>query len=203
MNFRELQDELFDRGTNYLEDTGGGTDRAARWLNQAYQEILAAQSWPFLHTVAVSGLSAGFITIPDLRKILLVTNLENTTKLRRVSLEDLVAEGHNVNDTGIPEYYWTVFGQTVNAYPVGGTLQVNYIKRVSPMSGTDEPIFDAQYHDLIVDRAMVKAYKDTDNFEAAAALMEEFNLGLRAMTEDYMMDSRDVTFIPVMNPRDG
>jgi hypothetical protein len=49
---------------------------------------------------------------------------------------------------------------------------------------------------------MVKAYKDSDNFEAAAALMEEFNRGVSSMAEDYMMESRDVQFIPVY-PYDG
>jgi hypothetical protein len=202
MNFRELQDELFDRGTNYLEDTGGGTDRAARWLNQAYQEILSAQAWPFLQALATGASGTGSVTIPDLRKILAVADVENGNPLRRVSLVDLVAEGEDVTTPGTPTNYWTANGNLVTAFPLGGTISVAYIKRVSPMSGTDTPLFDAQYHDLIIDRAMVKAYKDSDNFEAAAALMEEFNRGVSSMAEDYMMESRDVQFIPVY-PYDG
>lgn len=200
MNYTELLDELFARGTNYLEDSAAETARAGRWINQAYREILNLHAWPFLRATATGADGVGFVSIPDLRRIRFVTDVEGTDglvpgqPLERATEDDLVNQGLDLSTTGSPEVYYTMNG-TVYTYPLGGTIRVDYIKRVSPMSGTDSPLFLEEYHDLIVDRAMMKAYKDSDNFEAAAALRLEFDAGLSAMAEDYMLDSKEVTFL--------
>jgi hypothetical protein len=209
MNFSELKDELYARGADYLEDDAASVARAERWLNQAYREILNLHAWPFLQASATGTADAGEVTVSDLRKIRFVTDTDDGDpgrKLTRVSLDELVAdedESFDLTRTGRPEFYYLDSDDTIKAYPVGGTIRVYYFKRVAPMSAdADEPIFDEEYHPLIVDRAMIKVYIDSDNFEQAAALREEYNLGLRAMAEDYLLESREVKFIPV-DPYDG
>lgn len=199
MTFDDLKTELFARGTNYLEEDAQGVARAERWLNQAYREILNLHAWPFLVSTATGATGSGEVSIPDLRKLLLVANTEfgetPGRPLGRVTYEDLV--GDFVVDlarTGAPEFYY-VENSVVHAYPVGGTIFARYIRRVDALSGSQEPVFRDEYHDLIVDRAMVKAYKDSDNFEAAAALREEFNSGVTAMAEDYQVHSRDTVYL--------
>jgi hypothetical protein len=206
MNFSELKTEFYARGTDYLNEDAQGVARAERWLNQAYREIVNLHAWPFLQTVATGAADAGFVVVPDLRKILYVTDSSGGqnpgTPLKRVSIEDLQAESANVSQTGTPELYWLDGAETIMAYPVGGTISVRYVKRVAPMTGTDVPIFDEEYHNLIVDKAMIKAYVDSDNFEAAAALRDEVNLTLSAMAEDYLLASRETQYI-LVNPYDG
>jgi hypothetical protein len=204
MNFTELKDELFARGTNYLEEDAETEARAERWLNQAYREILNLHVWPFLQTTATGTAGAGEVAIADFRKIRVVTDISPgyDVHLGRSSFEELLVDFGDLTDTGDPEWYYVDGTATVKAFPVGGTIKVYYIKRVDPMSGTDTPVFDEEYHNLIVDKAMVKAYIDSDNFEAAAALREETNLALTAMAEDYFLDSRETMFIPV-EPYDG
>lgn len=204
MNFSELKTEFFARGFDSLNEDAQGVSRAERWINQAYREILNLHAWPFLQASA-SGVN-GTVSIPDLRRIRFVVDTSGVgtgTKLNRVSLDDLVADG--VTDTartGTPEWYYVDAGNIVKSYPVGSALTVYYIKRVDPLSGTDTPIFDEEYHNLIIDKAVVKAYIDSDNFEAAAALKQEYDAGVSAMAEDYLLDSREVQFIRV-EPYDG
>lgn len=204
MTFNELKDELFARGTNYLEEDAASEARAERWLNQAYREILNLHAWPFLQATATGTTDAGEVSISDFRKIRVVSDVSPgyDVHLGRASFEELLTDFGDVTEAGTPEWYYLDGDDTVKAFPVGGTIKVYYIKRVAPMSGTDEPIFDEEYHNLIVDKAMVKAYIDSDNFEAAAALREEANLSLAAMAEDYFLDSRETMFIPA-NPYDG
>lgn len=204
MNFTDLKDEFFARGTDYLNEDAEGQARAERWLNQAYREILNLHAWPFLETVVTGTADAGSASVPDLRKIRFVQDVSQNPehKLHRVSVEDLVEEGADLDETGVPEWYYVDGGNNVKAFPLGGTVRVYYIKRVAPMTGTDEPVFDEEYHDLIVDRAMMKAYKDSDNFEAAGALKQEFDAGVSAMAEDYLLDSREVQYI-LIDPYDG
>lgn len=201
MNFAELKAELFARGSNYLEEDADGVARAERWLNQAYQDILSLQVWPFLQVSAVAAGVGQPVSVPDLRKIRFVTDVEGESPslpgrpLDRAILENLVDDGLDLSTTGTPALYYTTTGNFVVPYPLGGLLRVDYIKRVSPLSGTDSPIFDSQYHDLIIDKAMVKVYKDSDNMEQAAAVKEEYNEGVAAMAEDYMVESREPEYI--------
>jgi hypothetical protein len=209
MNFSELKDELYARGANYLEEDADGVARAARWINQAYREILNLHAWPFLQASATGTADAGEVEVADLRRIRFVTDTSDGTtpgrKLKRVSLDDLLAEDNELDATlsGTAEHYYLDGDSTIKSYPVGGTITAYYFKRVAPLSAdSDEPIFDEEYHPLIVDRAMIKVYIDTDNFEAAAALREEFNQGVRSMAEDYLLESRDIQYIP-LDPYDG
>lgn len=203
MNFSELKDELYARGTDYLTEDAAGVARAERWLNQGYREILNLQAWPFLQAVATGTAGAGFVSVPDLRRILFVTDVIGTDgtvpgrPLVRASREDLVYEEKNLSQTGTPDNYYVQGGNSVQAWPKGGTIRVDYIKRVSPMTGTDTPLFLEEYHNLIVDRAMMKAYVDSDNYETTAALKAEFDAGVSAMAEDYQVDSREVSYIRV------
>jgi hypothetical protein len=200
VNFSELKDELFARGTDYLEEDAQGVARAERWLNQGYREIVNLQAWSFLRTTVTANPGDGFVSIPDLRRVLYVSDATGVsgsghgTSLRRVSIEDLVEGDFDLSKAATPEVYYTL-GPAVYTYPLGGLPRVTYLKRVPPMSGVDEPIFDEEYHNLIVDKAMVKAYIDSDNFEAAAALRAEIDAGLAAMGEDYMIDAREVQFM--------
>jgi hypothetical protein len=200
MNFAELKEEFYARGTDYLSDDATGEARAERWLNQAYKEILAFQSWPFLESFAYGDDGAGFVEVPDLRKVLLVgetagLNQPVTNVLEFADWKDLAREGEDMSAQGTPVTYSIQNTNVITAYPLGGTIRVDYIMRAPSLSGTATPIFDEAYHDLIIDRAMVKAYKDSDNFDAAAALAQEYAAGLQSMSEDYMMPSRDVTYL--------
>lgn len=206
MNFAELKTELFARGTDYLEESLDDVARAERWLNQAYRELCNLYAWPFLHAVIAGTAGAGNVAISDLRKIVSVADSSGGQnpglRLQRISYEDLVRDGADLNKTGTPEFYWVDGGTTVRAWPIGGTITVRYIKRIAPLTGTQEPIFDEEYHDLIVDGAMLKAYKDSDNFEAAQSLRSEYDRGVAAMARDYLLDSREVQYVHV-EPYDG
>lgn len=209
MNFAELTQELLDRGANYLDEDASQLARAQRWINQAYKEMCNLHAWPFLQASATGGIGAGTVSVPDLRKVRFVGDISNGTtpgrRLRKILLEDLESElcVEDASTTGTPEFYYIEAGSMFNTYPVGGTVYVAYTKRVQPLTGTDTPVFAEDYHDLIVDRAMIKVYKDSDNFEAAAALKDEYNAGLAAMAEDYQLDTREGDYVDVGWPYDG
>lgn len=194
MNFTELKTEFYARGTNYLEEDAAGVTRAELWLNQGYREILNLQPWPFLKATTTGSAGAGFVSIPDLRRVAWVKNAETGFALTRATADELADEDVDLTLPGAPEFYY-VNGPEVRAYPLGGTLFVSYYKRMPPLTGTDSPVFDEEYHLLIVDKAMIFAYIDGDNFEAAAALRAELDLRLSAMAEDYLIESREPLFI--------
>jgi hypothetical protein len=202
VDFSELKVELYARGTDYLSEDGEGVVRAERWLNQAYREICGLHAWPFLEDFAQG---AAPLSIPTLRRIRYVRLTDQPWyHLNFSTEEELIEDGNDLTTAGTPEYYYVTAGNIVRVQPAGAvSIDVGFIKRVQPMTGTDVPIFDEEYHDLIVDRAMIKAYNDSDNFEAATALREEFNSEVQAMAEDYQIYTRDVFYLDPGDPFDG
>lgn len=212
MNFSELRQELFARGTDYLDEDADGQARADRWLNDAYRQILNLQPWPFLVSTATGVSGSGEVTVSDLRRAIHVADSDVGTvpgrELEKITYMELVRLGYDVSQTGTPVYYYIERtdgsgGATFKTFPVGGTPVVRYLRRVQPLSGTDTPVFDEEYHNLIVDGAMLPAYRDGDNFEAAAALQASYDAALASMAEDYMLDSTSTSYIEVVDPMDG
>lgn len=200
MNFTELKTELFSRGLNYLEESAAEIARAESWLNIAYRQVCNLQAWSFLEA---SSSGPAPLTIPDLRKVEYV-QLPDGTPLDKATRREIVREGNILTDTGTPQAYYLTGGTVVNVWPVTTTnVTVTYFKRIAPLSGTDTPIFDDEYHNIIVDKAMLLGYTDSDNFEARAALNEQINETLAAMAEDYLLTDPSPSYIEVVDPQDG
>jgi hypothetical protein len=198
VTFAELKAELGDRGFDYLDD-----DRLGRFINQAYREICNLHAWPFLETTA-TGAPGDIVISP--RKVLWVRDATDTP-LRYISYTDLAEIGVPFADTGAPEWWYLLStGDSVDVmtYPVTtDNITVRYVKRVAPLTGTESPEFDEEYHPLIVDGASIRAYLDNDNFAAASSMREMLDRGLSTMGEDYLTPSRDVQYINVGFPHDG
>jgi hypothetical protein len=64
--------------------------------------------------------------------------------------------------------------------------KVTYIKVPTDLSATNQtPAIPTRYHYLLVDGAVLEAYKDTDNLDAAGALEQSFQAGIRDMQTTY------------------
>lgn len=205
MNFSELKTELTSRGAE------NDATRNGRWINQAYREIINAYDWPFTETSTTGTAGAGFVSVPSLRKVIVVGDIlgASGTPGRRLSKatfaelsEDMEIE--NIGDTGSPEFWWydAVAGQ-IKSYPLGGTIYARYHQRINELTGTDTPIFDEEYHLLIAERAMVEVYKDLHDYEEAAAVRQEYLYGLALMAKDHQVYSRESSYIQATNPYDG
>lgn len=202
MNFSELKTEFYARGTDYLSVDAAGVTRAELWLNEAYREICGLHAWPFLDDEA-SGTPP--LSIPTLRRVRYVrlTNRAWWTLIDSTE-EDLIQDGYDLTQTGLPEYYYIKGGNEIRTAPKATeSITVGFIKRIDPLSGTQTPLFDEEYHGIIVDRAMIKAYIDTAEFTLAAELRNEYNQRVQGMVEDYQINTRDVSFLDPGLPYDG
>jgi hypothetical protein len=202
VNLTELRTELYARGTDYFDEDAAGVTRATAFLNQAYRRILNAQPWVFLEDTATGTAP---LTIADLRRVKWVRHATTFAPLKREDETELVSEGVDLSYEGVPQFYYLTSPTVIATVPTNGdSIEVKYIKRVDALSdGADEPVFDEEYHNLIVDGAMIKAYIDQDNYEAAQALKGEFAEVLAAMREDYVLVSPEPQYIRVVDPYDG
>lgn len=200
MNFAELKTELFARGLNYLEESAAEVARAEFWLNTGYREVCNLQNWSFLEATATGPAP---LSVPDFRKAEYVLGSDGLP-LTKTTRRDLVRDGWKLTDTGTPIFYYLTQGTIFNVAPVStSNITVAYFKRIAPMTGTDVPVFDEEYHNVIVDKAMLLGYTDSDNFEARAALEAQINSTLAAMSEDYLLTDPSPSYIEVVDPQDG
>ena len=168
MNFAELVAELQARGFDDLDSDG---TRAGRFVNAAYLELCGLHQWPFLEESA-TGVAP--LALSDLGTIEVVLDLDRNVELAPREYRDLIADYGDLSTTGTAVFYYLANPSgtlQVATYPVStNTIGVQYWEVPGDLTGTDTPVVPARYHDIIVDLAVCRAYRDSDNHAAAEAL---------------------------------
>lgn len=181
MTFKQLYEEVVAHGWDQIAGEEGGEARLKRWINQAYREIIDFRAWGFLEDEEEGKAP---LTIADLGHVLSAVNATNGTRLEYTTRAGLVHWDADLDATGIASQ-WYLEGETeLNVYPIdtGSTIKVRYLKVPADLKeDSDVPVVPEGYHGLIVDGAVVRAYKTTDNYEAAGFARQEFDRGMRNM----------------------
>lgn len=202
MTFTALVAEMVQRGA---EDN---SSRNLAWANLAYHEIINAYEWPFTEAEATGTVGAGTVSVSDFRKAMIVADKTTTPgrALRQILVSELVEDFYieNLAESGTPEFwYFDGLTSTIKSWPLGGTIYTRYHKRVADAVGGDTPIFLSEYHNLIVEGAMVYVYADNDEQAQANTQYGKFLQGLGRMADDYGVVSRAPSYIQVGEPYDG
>lgn len=182
MNFGELQQELVDRGFTYLSDNAISQARRNRWLNQGRTDLNDLERWPWLEATQTG---AAPLTIADMREPLYVATA--TALLEARTPDDLADSSDPLLATvGVPVYYWRDGMTKIQVYPLNVATQitVRYLKVEADLAAaTDTPIMPSRYHNLIVDFAAMRAYRDRSNFAEAKAIWDALQPDLARMRE--------------------
>jgi len=174
MDLAALRAEVQARGFEYATTT-----RVDNWINAEYRELCSRQSWPFLET---STTVAGAGAISDVR---FVQTVVHTTEARLLTFMDrrVLAETFaDLTAAGDPSY-WFLENDILKTYPVTtDDLAVRYVKIPAKLAaGTDEPIVPDAYHEIIVDGAVARGYKDAENWEAYGPMRQELERAIGIM----------------------
>lgn len=187
MTFAELRTEVFARGSKYLDDSGAGLVRVKAWLNQAYQEVCEVDEWPFLRTASTPGPAP--VTITDLRSVIFVQDSSNDVMLYPIDERTLRAQDADLASTGNPTSYWLDGLSTLRVHPINttATIAVFYYRVPADLSADgDTPVVPARYHDLLVDLAVSKAAKDSQDWQGYQVLRTEADRAVQAMRRTLM-----------------
>lgn len=190
INRKEIREEVVASGVQNIVNDTGGEARVNRWIQQAIREICDFKPWPFL---LASKEGKAPLEVADLGHVQAVSDLTNRNPLEPITLNQVLLGSPNLDSVGNPEYWYTEDGKTIKLFPANTSATIKVYYRKTPAELTDEgvPIIPVDYHDLIVDRVRVKAYKATDNFEAAAAVRKDYALQLDAMVHALMHPNYD------------
>ncbi len=162
-----------------FRDTAGSIVDDAGWtgfLNDAYQQVNGALPWwPWKESRSGTLTYApGDRSKPlpaDVSRVNAVWS--STDKIPLVPLENrhsyrsLYPDG---TETGVPGQY-RVFAGTLEVYPLPTAqtvIVIDYFAAPAPLAGaTDEPAFPEQFHRILVEGALARAYEDDGATEQA------------------------------------
>jgi hypothetical protein len=181
VTFEELLYAFFDRG---FSDVEAYLPRAKRWINQSYLGLCEAYPWPFLEKDATGPAP---LALPDMRAVLSV-NAGQGAPIGYIDRRTLTEIAGDLAAVGDPALYY-LEDQALKTYPVSqAALRVRYL-HVPPelVNPQDRPTFPERFQELIVDRAVLKGYRDLDNWEAYNAMRTEHERELLEMAASLMV----------------
>lgn len=190
MNREEIREEIVQQGAENILKAPGGEARINRWIQQAYREICDHKPWPFLFD-KVEG--AAPLEVANLGHVVAVVDVAGRNELEPITVNQMLLGDPTQTGTGRPEYWYTEDGKTIKISPLSAGLILRVLLRQKPalLADDDEPIFDEDYHDLIVTRARIKVYKASDNLKAAAEMLTDFERELGNMVHALMKPNYD------------
>jgi hypothetical protein len=189
MKRKAIREELIALGAENIANDTGGEARLNRWIQNAIREICDHKPWSFLFAEE-EGTAP--ITIADLGHVMGVSDIDARNPLEFVTVNQLLLGDPDLDGTGAAEYWYTEDGQTIKVYPSNGnTFRVLYRKTPVALTDEEEPIIPADYQELIITRARVEIYKATDNFEAAAEVLKDYERDLDRMVHALMKPNYD------------
>lgn len=180
MTRKEIREEIIASGAENIANDAGGEARINRWIQQVIRDICDLKPWPFL-LVTKEGKAP--LAVADLAHVEAFVDVTNDNVLRPVTLGQLVLGDPDLSAVGNAEYWYTTDGATLNVYPANtsNTFKAHYRRTPPALIDAESPLIPADYHDVIVDGVRIKTYKATDNFEAAAEILKDYERRLDGM----------------------
>lgn len=191
MNREEIRKEVVALGAENIAKEAGGEERINRWIQQAVRWLCDFKPWPFLFDEQ-EGTAP--LAIADLGHVIAVSDLTNRNPIEPATLNQLLLGDPNLDGRGNAEYWYTQDNSTIKVYPMpagGGKFNVRYRKTPALLVDADVPIIPVDYQELIITRVRVEVYKATDNFEAAAEVLKDYERGRGEMVHALMKPNYD------------
>jgi hypothetical protein len=175
LDFTALQTEVFARGFDYLSDGGVGLTRVKRWLNEALHEVDSMEKWDYTYATS-SGVAP--LTIADLRLVEDVSLTVGGATLvgQDRALLEAVYGTLTTNTASTPTFWFRSAPTIVTDFPLNTSLSmsVRYWKFGPDLSaGADVPLMPDRFRQVIVEKAVAKAFRDSNDPAAANDCLQE------------------------------
>lgn len=189
-----------------LQAKGYGTDTSAQQIiaiNDTYRRVIGMHRWPFLETtvntlVTVANASTVNLTsVTDLRtdgidRVFLTIGTDSFP-LEYLRPSEFRRKQALYSDAGEPEA-WTFSQGALRLWPTPDrvyTVTLDYLKDAPDLAaGSDSPLFDETYHDLLVWGAVADlAFRERD-YSGAAWADQQYRMRLAELERAYNVRQR-------------
>lgn len=168
-------------------------------VNEAYQEVLGLEDWPFLYAEATVAVSAGAsaITLPTAMRNITSLRLDGEDRLR----QSTVAELDRLEDPGPgqPAAYARIDNATVRLWPTPGqayTISVRGWEAPAPLErDTDQPVFDVEFRPIIAYAAAIKILDQEEDDSGRSERYQRDAGALLQRMRDRYVESHDTGIV--------
>jgi hypothetical protein len=186
---KQIREEVIAGGFENIAGEEGGEATINRWIEQVIREICDLKPWPFLYDSKEGAMP---MVIANLGHVEAVVDLTNANQLRSVDYRQLIQGDPKLSSVGNAMFWFTEDGETIQVLPASSAnFKVHFRQTPAELADNEEPIIPAPYHDLIVDGVRIKGYKRTDNFAAAAEVLQDQERRLSAMMHALLKPNYD------------
>lgn len=191
--FQTLQDDVFARGYQPLNDAGTGLAMVKRMINDSMHRIDSRYPWLYRNTTT-TGVAP--LAITDLGQVESVTDVLNKRTIDPADRRDLRRWFGDLTTVGTAQYYYITLGTTINLYPVQSalTLTVDYWKVAADLSaGADVPLMPDRYRPVIIEDAVYKLARLRRDPETAKIAQQARDEILGEMMRELLMPQLQAT----------
>jgi len=187
MDFTTLKDEL----VNIADDTSITSSNQERWINRAYREIQSRADWWWMLKATTDS------TVASQQAYDLPTDYRKMFEIRVDDVSFAFLDHERRNDRGTNGWTrrYSIFDQQYYLYPTptasgSSDVDILYYKKPTDLSsGTDEPDFEDQFHEILLYLALVYyAEKERDLGDAQYFRNQAENM-ITQMKEFYQKQS--------------
>lgn len=185
------------RQQTLIESDDWGDDKINAVINQGLRRLSARFDWPWLAATTTLSVVAGTqeYTLPtDLRKALALTRTDKPQVLREVSPWEVLGKHGGDIPSGTPTAFY-VHGRSLFLDKVpteSATYSWLYFTAPTTLDNdTDEPAFHEEFHLILADYAVAKAWEREEDFTKADDAMADFDRAVDEMASFYLDVSRD------------
>jgi hypothetical protein len=150
-----------------------------RWVEQLAREVCDLKPWPFLLKTKEGKAP---LKVEGLGHVVAVVDVTHRNPLEPITLNELLLGDPTQVAVGSAEYWYSEDGETIKVAPANAsaTFKVVY-RKVGALA--DIP---AAYHKVVEEGTVARAYKQTDNFAAAAEARKDYESERDAMVHALM-----------------
>ena len=194
-NLAELRADLIARGHDYLTRA-----RANAAINNAYFELANLYDWPFLEYIDTVSTP---LELRGVRKVISVNNTLTHAPVTYIDHSVIARSGQRLDQIGTASYY-SLMGDILWLHPdEPADFDVHYVGTVSQLvDDTDQVHIPRKYKQTLVDGANLWALKEDNNYEAIAALRQEWDRGVQQMVTSEFRRHSNPDFIVVTQASD-
>lgn len=185
------------RQQTLIEEDDWGDDKINAVINQGLRRLSTRFDWPWLAattTLSVTSGTASYSLPTDLRKTKALIRTDKRQRLVEVSPWEIVGKWGGDLPTGTPTSYY-VHGRTMYLDRVPNeSITYTWLYYTLPTTldnDTDTPEFHEEFHLLLADYAISKAWEREEDFEKANEAMDDFTAQIEEMAAFYLDLGKD------------
>lgn len=181
-----------------------------RFVNEAYAEICGAENWPYMERIDYLNLPANSrlvgteVGVNKIQQVIVVRNGDNPVQVKAQPVHSTLQLSERITTLHVnTPIVYDVQEQAIELFPAFDhdvVVEVRYQSVVPTLTGTLQPAFKGEYHNMLAYRAAQKVLiMEADQSDRAQVYANEYTAYYDRMVADYLRSHDEGHFEVTVN----